>query len=141
MRLGSDVTNVRRNDLSECLMLYRSKVSLGRRLPMVPPRSRRMSAARTSFWTDGSGAPCRLCGASHRRLPQGHLRRNLKSHLVSHDFRSARIEARCLKKYMKSLTCVLSAQGPLGQPTQSTLPIDGIMLIHNDRFNRFNRFK
>ena len=43
MRLGSDVTNVRRNDLSECFMLYRSKVSLGRRLPMVPPRSRRMS--------------------------------------------------------------------------------------------------
>jgi hypothetical protein len=38
---------------------------------------------------------------------------------------------------MKSLTCVLSAQGPLGQPTQWTLSIDGIMRIHKDRFNRF----
>ena len=116
--------------------------SVDRRFPWVgacqwcPPQSPH-ERRRTSFWTDGSGAPCRLCGASHRRLPQGNLRRNLKSHWVSNDFRSARVEARCLRKYMKSLTCVLSAQGPLGQPTQWTLPIAGIIRVHNDRFNRF----
>ena len=62
-------------------MLYRSKVSLGRRLPMVP---------------------------------QGNLRRNLKSHSVSNDFQTARVEARCLKKIYEIVNLRVVCTGSVG---------------------------